>query len=166
MGFSAYAIARFRLFESAVARVRMIPVTNKVRMSAAFIISSITFLYRIPCDLLPGSIRYAGLWWKILLVILGGRALQGILMSLVLRGIIAAPLQRLTASSARISEGNLDERVDIHPHAPPIHSLRRKDEMDVLAEDFNRMAGTLEQNIEDLQGLNKELFQENNSRRT
>ena len=160
VGFSAYAIARFRLFESAVARVRMIPVINKVRMSAAFIISTITFCIEFPVIFYLVQSGTPGLWWKILLVVMCGRALQGILMSLVLRGIIAAPLQRLTASSERISEGNLDERVNIHPHAPPHRALRRNDEMDVLAETFNRMAGTLEQNIKDLQGLNKELFKE------
>ena len=159
VGFTAYAVAHFRLFESAMERVRMIPVVHKVRLYAGLVIGTISFSLEFPLILYLVQSGTSGLWWKIVLVILGGRVLQGLLMSLALRRIIAAPLNRLTASSARIAEGDLGERVNIHPHAPDPCALQGpRDEMDVLAETFNRMAESLEENIQELRGLNAELF--------
>ncbi len=162
-GLAAYAIARFRLFESAVARMRTVSVTHKVRVSMVLIIGTIFFCLELPLIVYLTPPGLPGRWWfQISPVILGAQALQGVLIGFVFWKIIADPLERLTASSARIAEGKLDERVEIHPNAPTHHALQRhKDEMDVLADTFNRMAETLEQNIQELKAVNTDLFKAN-----
>lgn len=65
--------------------------------------------------------------------VVGG--LAALLVSLLLAAHFASPINRLAAAVRRVSEGHLDQRVDINS----------KDEIGLLAEDFNEMAAKLEE---------------------
>lgn len=61
--------------------------------------------------------------------------LAALLVSLLLAAHFASPINKLAAAVRRVSEGHLDQRVDINS----------KDEIGLLAEDFNEMAAKLEE---------------------
>lgn len=65
--------------------------------------------------------------------VVGG--LAALLVSLLLAAHFANPINRLAAAVRRVSEGHLDQRV----------SINSKDEIGLLAEDFNEMAAKLEE---------------------
>ena len=65
--------------------------------------------------------------------VVGG--LAALLVSLLLAAHFASPINRLAAAVRRVSEGHLDQRV----------SINSKDEIGLLAEDFNEMAAKLEE---------------------
>ncbi len=71
-------------------------------------------------------------------------------------------MKRLTESSGRIADGALGERVHVHgDESRVIARYRGRDEMDELAETFNRMSSTLERNFSDLESLNTDLYRAN-----
>ncbi len=67
------------------------------------------------------------------------------LIILLLNRWVIHPIERLTAISQAVSEGNYSDRVNLRPH-----SLWR-DEFDILSEAFNNMLETTENNIKDIQ---------------
>jgi GAF domain-containing protein/HAMP domain-containing protein len=83
--------------------------------------------------------------YRIVGVVLAGIALS-VVVSLVLARRLARPIQRLQESAARIGAGELDHQITLHTG----------DELEALADEFNRMTGqlresyaTLEQKVED-----------------
>lgn len=78
------------------------------------------------------------LYLRIYLVI----AAAGLAVSLVISGLMTRPLEQLTLAARQIADGELDRRV----------GLRRRDEIGLLARDFDRMADRLAGNIRRLEG--------------
>ena len=83
--------------------------------------------------------------YRIVMFVLGGIALS-IVASVVLARRLARPIQQLQESAARIGAGEMDHQI----------ALRTGDELEALADEFNRMTGrlresyaTLEQKVED-----------------
>jgi signal transduction histidine kinase len=77
---------------------------------------------------------------RTLLLLLGGLALS-VLGSLVLARKMVRPIRALQAGAARIGAGALDQRIDV----------RTGDELEVLAQEFNRMAAQLEESYAGLE---------------
>jgi signal transduction histidine kinase len=83
--------------------------------------------------------------YRVVFVVLAGIALS-VVVSVVLARRMARPIQQLQESAARIGAGELDHQI----------ALRTGDELEALADEFNRMTGrlresyaTLEQKVED-----------------
>jgi len=83
--------------------------------------------------------------YRVVFVVVAGIALS-VIVSVVLARRLARPIQRLQESAARIGAGELDHQI----------ALRTGDELEALADEFNRMTGrlresyvTLEQKVED-----------------
>jgi GAF domain-containing protein/HAMP domain-containing protein len=83
--------------------------------------------------------------YRVVVVVLAGIALS-VVVSVVLARRMARPIQQLQESAARIGAGELDHQI----------ALRTGDELEALADEFNRMTGrlresyaTLEQKVED-----------------
>jgi signal transduction histidine kinase/ActR/RegA family two-component response regulator len=81
-------------------------------------------------------------------IMLGLGLLAAILASILLAHRMVAPLQALTVGATRIGGGELDQRVEI----------KTGDELEELAEEFNRMAARLEWDAEERQRLAEELL--------
>lgn len=86
---------------------------------------------------------YASLLRTVALLVVG--LLESVLVSLVLARRMVMPIRALQAGAARIGAGGLQQRIDVHTG----------DELEALAEGFNRMSaqlresyGTLEQKVE------------------
>ncbi|MBI4218767.1 MAG: PAS domain-containing protein [Chloroflexi bacterium] len=156
LGISAMAVLRFRLVDGAFERVQTLSVIRKVSLIMALILTAGFCCLIFPPMLYMIQAGTPGFLWKMSLLIIGATAVQGVVMSAWLRWIIATPLTRLTHAAARLAAGELGERVLMDPASGDRHWYRgRQDEMDVLAETFNRMAATLERTITDLSRVNR-----------
>lgn len=100
--------------------------SKDLQLEAMFDISSVYHMR----DMLFGVYR------RVFVVVIG----LGMVMSLVVSKWLARPLKKLSVASREIASGNLKCRADVSS----------KDEVGMLASDFNKMADELERNINDL----------------
>jgi signal transduction histidine kinase len=92
---------------------------------------------------LPRDEAYAPLYDTVTrsAALLGGGLLLALLAALVLARRMVGPIQRLRAGAARIGSGDLSERI----------SVKTGDELEALADQFNDMAGRLQESYADLE---------------
>jgi signal transduction histidine kinase/CheY-like chemotaxis protein len=82
---------------------------------------------------------YASVGRTTLLLLLG--LTLSIVTSLILARRMVTPIQALQAGASRIGAGALDQRIEVHTN----------DELEALAQEFNQMAGRLEESYADLE---------------
>ncbi|MBE6689015.1 MAG: cell wall metabolism sensor histidine kinase WalK [Ruminococcaceae bacterium] len=70
-----------------------------------------------------------------------------LILSFILSSVISAPIQKITATATRISEGDFSQRVEVHS----------KDEIGILSQAFNSMAGDLKSNLDEIIGEREKL---------
>lgn len=70
-----------------------------------------------------------------------------LVLSFILSSAISAPIKKITATAALISEGDFSQRVTVHS----------KDEIGALSETFNSMASELKSNLDEISGEREKL---------
>ncbi|MBK8316884.1 MAG: HAMP domain-containing protein [Acidobacteria bacterium] len=74
-------------------------------------------------------------WFQLTIALAGGLVLAGIILALLLAGLIVRPVRELTETAAKIAGGNLNARA----------TIPSRDELGILAAEFNRMAERVQQ---------------------
>ncbi len=70
-----------------------------------------------------------------------------LILSFIISSAISSPIKRITATASLIADGNFSQRVAVHS----------KDEIGVLSEAFNSMAGELKSNMDEISGEREKL---------
>ncbi|MBK6796542.1 MAG: HAMP domain-containing protein [Acidobacteria bacterium] len=74
-------------------------------------------------------------WFQLTIALAGGLVLAGIILAFLLAGLIVRPVRELTETAAKIAGGNLNARA----------TIPSRDEIGILAAEFNRMAERVQQ---------------------
>ncbi len=74
-------------------------------------------------------------WFQLTIALAGGLVLAGIILAFLLAGLIVRPVRELTETAAKIAGGNLNARA----------TIPSRDELGILAAEFNRMAERVQQ---------------------
>ncbi len=74
-------------------------------------------------------------WFQLTIALAGGLVLAGTILAFLLAGLIVRPVRELTETAAKIAGGNLNARA----------TIPSRDELGILAAEFNRMAERVQQ---------------------
>ncbi len=145
----AYAITNFKLFsvQTALAQLRLFPVTYKITIAVALTSFLGFFLLQVPVAIWAFSRHDPG-WGKFLVFAPIASLIPSLILILVIVKILSRPLRNLTEKTLEVTRGNYGAQI----------ALSSNDELGVLARSFNSMSQQMAEDIARLREINHALI--------
>ncbi|MDP4197186.1 MAG: ATP-binding protein [Bacteroidota bacterium] len=137
--FTAVAVGKFDMFPKALDRVRDFSINRKVMLIALILVPIIIMLIQVPLGRAVMGISNED-WLNYFAVNVLGGLIVSISMAILINLIISYPLKELKNNALEIKQGNYNTKV----------SINSNDELGEVADAFNEMAQTLNQNSMEL----------------
>ncbi|MGE5621219.1 MAG: histidine kinase dimerization/phospho-acceptor domain-containing protein, partial [archaeon] len=137
--FTAVAVGKFNMFPKALDRVREFSINRKVMLIALILVPIIIMLIQVPLGRAVMGVSQEEWLSYFALSMLGG-IIVSISMAILINIIISYPLKELKNKALEIKHGNFNIKA----------SINSNDELGEVADAFNEMASTLNQNSAEL----------------